>query len=79
MARLLGEGGFVEEVRGPLLEAMHLCARALAIESRAPEPEKVEEILLPPLSGLWPERVAVFRSYLANGEAEWSAVASVLG
>ncbi|HXJ58384.1 MAG TPA: DEAD/DEAH box helicase [Verrucomicrobiae bacterium] len=78
MARLLGEGDLTEETRAPLLEAMHLWARARALESRLPEPAQVEEILLPPTSALWVDKVPVFRAFLAGDLAGWTAVADAL-
>ena len=79
MARLLEEGGLSEEARVPLLEAIHLSARALAIENRVPESVQVEEALLPPVSALWPDKVPVFRGYLVGGDVKWSQVAAALG
>lgn len=78
MARLLGDGGMAEEARVPLLEATHALAKALAIESRLPEPEALKDIFLPPLSSVWKEASPLLRTF-HEGEGEpWQPVAEVL-
>jgi hypothetical protein len=61
MARLLHDGGMSEEARGALLEAILPLGRALAIESRLPEPATLDDALLPPLSHGWKDALPPLR------------------
>ena len=54
MAKALGAGDLPEEARLHLLEAIHLTARALAVEARLPEPASLDHALVPPFSHCWP-------------------------
>jgi superfamily II DNA or RNA helicase len=78
MARLLGDGGMEEEGRGALLEALLPLGRALAIENRMPEPGKVEDALLTPLSAYWGEALSGLRSVTSDPAAAWRPVLDVL-
>src|SRR5436853_165204 len=53
MAQLLSDGGMLEEMRPPLIEAIDCFARAMATEKRLPEATSVEQALLPPLALHW--------------------------
>jgi hypothetical protein len=66
MARLLAEGGLEEEARAALLAAILPLARALAVERRLPEPDSVDEALLPPLSHGWREGATLVRDFVAD-------------
>jgi superfamily II DNA/RNA helicase len=66
MARLLNEGGLEDEARAALLAALLPLARALAIENRLPEPESVDDALLPPLSHVWKDCAALVRDFVAD-------------
>jgi len=66
MARLLAEGGLEEEARAALLAAILPLARALAVESRLPEPASVDDALLPPLSHSWKEGATLARNFVAD-------------
>jgi hypothetical protein len=78
MARLLGGGGLDEEARGPLLEAMHTLARAIAIEARLPEPASLEDALLPPLSHSWKEAAPALRAFVNDTAQPWQPVLETL-
>jgi len=79
MARLLGDGGMTEEVRGPLLEAVLALGRARAVEQRLPEPATLDETLRAPLAQGWGGALAAMRSYAADAGAAWLPVAEALG
>jgi len=71
MARLLGEGELGEEARSALLEAMLPLGRALAIESRLPEPTEWNEVFLPPLAHQWREALTPLRLFASETTAPW--------
>jgi hypothetical protein len=74
MASLLGEGGMVEEARNVLLEAVLPLGRALAVESRLPEPGTVDEAILAPLSHHWGEALTPLRAFLRDESEPWQAI-----
>ena len=71
MARLLGDGGMTDEARAPLLDAAFAVARALALESRAPQPASLDDALLPPLSHCWKEALLPLRQFVSDVTAPW--------
>jgi len=79
MARVLGEGGFNDEARPAILDAMHGLARALAVEHRLPEPAELKAALLPPLSHYWQNALPALQAYLQESAADWRPVAECLG
>lgn len=78
MARLLGDGGFVEEVRPALLAAIHAFGSALAVEHRHPEPPQAQDALQPPLSHLWSGALPALRTFVEDPSADWKRVADAL-
>jgi hypothetical protein len=82
MARLLAEGGLPDEARGPLLDAALALARALAVETRFPEPGALDEAVRPPLAAAWGMHAGAVREFLdqpgAEGRAATEAVAALL-
>jgi hypothetical protein len=74
MARVLGEGDFVEETRAALLEGAHSVGRALAIENRLPEPPSLDDALLAPLSLCWKDSLAVLRQFISDTKEPWQPV-----
>jgi hypothetical protein len=78
MAKLLGEGGLDEEARAPLQDAIHNLARALAVENRLPEPARLDDALLPPLSHCWNEALPLLRGFIAEASQPWKPVAEAL-
>ncbi len=65
-AALLGEAGLSEEAHVPLLDAIHLRARALAIEHRLPEPADLAASLLPPVAAYFGETLPGLRAFVAG-------------
>ncbi len=65
MARLLADGGLPDEARPPLLDAALALSRALAVETRVPEPGTLDDILSPPLAAAWGRHAIVIRDFLA--------------
>jgi superfamily II DNA or RNA helicase len=78
MARVLGEGGFGEEARQALLEAIHTFTGALAVEHRLPEPPELKDALQPPLSHLWAEALPALRTFVQEPGSDWKPVAECL-
>jgi hypothetical protein len=66
MARLLADGELADEARAALLEALLPLGRALAIESRLPEPATIEDALLAPLSLCWKDALPIVRAFVAD-------------
>ena len=75
---LLGEAGLAEEARPPLLDAIHLHARGLAVEHRLPEPANLAAALLPPLAPLLGENFSVWQSFVSTEDGDWQASAAAL-
>jgi len=78
IARLLGDGDLGEEARSALLEAMLPLGRALAIESRLPEPAELNEVFLPPLAQSWREALTPLRLFTSETTAPWKAALDCL-
>ncbi len=78
MAGLLGGGELLEEARAALLDAAQSLGRALAVESRSPEPTTLDDALLPPLSHCWKEALTPLRQFVADPAAPWQPVAERL-
>ena len=77
-ATVLGAAGLTEEVRGPLLDAIGLRARALAVEHRLPEPADLAASLLPPLAGHFGETLPVLQAFVAGETEDWQPVLMAL-
>jgi hypothetical protein len=78
LARVLGEGGFSEEARPALLEAIHGFGRALAVERRLPEPAAAKDVLQPPLSHGWSGALPTLNAFFQTPQADWKPVAEAL-
>jgi len=78
MAHVLGEGGFDEEARGALLEAIHAFAGALAAEHRLPEPPELKDTLQAPLSHHWAAALPALRTFVQEPESDWKPAADCL-
>jgi hypothetical protein len=78
MARILAGGGFIDEARQPMLEALVGLSRAFATERRLPEPGDAEQALLPPLSSAWGEALPVLRNFAAGQPEAWEAAGQAL-
>ena len=78
LARVLGEGGFGEEARPALLEAIHTFASAIAVEHRLPEPPELKDALQPPLARCWAEDLPVLKLFAQEPKSDWRQVAECL-
>jgi len=78
MVQVLGEGGFEEEARPALLEAIHLLSRALAAARRLPEPSTVADAVNPRLAPAWAEAMPAIRSYIEQPASDWRSTADAL-
>jgi len=83
MARLLVDGGLPEEARQPMLDAALALSRALAVETRLPEPGDAGEITTPALAASWGRHAGAIQDFLAapdaNGHAATRAMKELLG
>ena len=68
MARVLLEGDFADEARGPLGDALMFAARALSVEARLAEPLGPADALAPPLAAQWGEALAPLREFTSGGD-----------
>jgi hypothetical protein len=64
MASVLAAGELSEEARMALLEAVEPLGRALAVENRLPEPDSLEQALMPPLDAAWKGALPLLRGFL---------------
>lgn len=78
LAQVLGNGGFEEETRAPLLAAILEFGRALAVERRLPVPADLKETLLAPLALGWGEDASLMRTFVEAPAADWKPVAEKL-
>ena len=78
LARVLGESEFADESRAALLKAAHALSRAIAIESRLPEPPSLEDALLPPLSMHWNNALTTLRQFVSDAGQPWRPAAEAL-
>jgi len=78
MARVLGESGFHEEARHPLLESIHAFGTALAIEHRQPEPPEVRDALRPPLSHHLAGALPILKAFVEEPGSDWRPAAECL-
>ncbi len=78
MGRVLGEAGLTDETRSPLLEAIHLQARALAVAHRLPDPPNLDAALLPPLALHFGESLPSLQSFAGQSDSDWRIVADAL-
>ena len=78
MAAILGESDFAEDARAPLLEAILLRGRALAIENRFDPPRDAEDALRLPYAGGWKSALPLLRDFTASPDADWRPAAQEL-
>jgi len=78
MARVLGNAGFADETRVPLLDAIRGLGCALAVERRLPEAPELTGALQPPLSSAWGDALPIVREFIADPVAAWQPVADRL-
>lgn len=70
MARVLAAEELLDEARDALCEAILSGARMMAVESRLPEPEKLEELVLPPLSTRWGDHQPLIRRFVTDAQCD---------
>lgn len=78
MARVLGGGGFDQEARSALIEAVHGFTRAVAVEQRLPDPAGAEQIIQSPWARVWAEKLPTIKAFLQGGADDWKAAAERL-
>jgi superfamily II DNA or RNA helicase len=78
MARLLGDGGMLEESCLFLNEAILTAAKGLAVENNLPEPGTINEAVKPPYFYIWQNEETVIKEYLSNPAQSWLALANFL-
>ncbi len=78
MARVLGEGGFDDEARGALLEAIHAFIDALVVEHHLPAAPEVKDALRPPFSHYWAAVLPALRTFVLEPESDWRPAAACL-
>jgi hypothetical protein len=79
MAGVLDAGDLREEARLALLDAIEPLGRALAVENRLPEPQSLEDALLPPLGSAWKAALPLVRSFLRDTAQPVPPILSALG
>ncbi len=79
MASLLGEGGFQEESRGAMLEAVVSASRALSTAARFPEPGDPEQAIRPEMANCWADAWPTVLDYVRSHTAGCKAVATAVG
>ncbi len=70
MSRILAAEELLDEARDAIGEAILCAARASAVQARLPEPEKLEEAILPPLAACWGEAQPTIQRFLAEPDYE---------
>ena len=78
-AHLLGEGGFEDETRVPVLQAIHTLACDLAVENHLPEPSEIKDTLQPPNSRLWADALTTLNNFVEHPASDWKPAAECLG
>jgi hypothetical protein len=78
VARVLASGDLAEEARLALLDAIEPLGRALAVENRLPEPQSLEDSLLPPLGAAWKDALPLVRSFLRDNSQSVTPILNVL-
>jgi hypothetical protein len=79
MARVLADGDLVEEARLALMDAIEPLGRALAVENRLPEPQSLEDALLPPLGAAWKDALPLVRNFMRDTSQPVQPVVAALG
>jgi hypothetical protein len=79
MAGVLAGGDLREEARLALLDAIEPLGCALAVENRLPEPQSLEDALLPPLGSAWKEALPLVRNFLRESSQPVPPIISALG
>ena len=81
MARLLHGGGFSDEAREPLLNAVEALGRMVAIEQRLPEPDSARHAVEGPLAACHPSLSTSLVTLCdgdGNGDVDWPGLLDAL-
>jgi hypothetical protein len=78
MGRILAAEELLDEAREAIGEAILSAARASAVQTRLPEPEKLEETILPPLTACWGESQKLIQHFLLESNHEIGPIIQVL-
>jgi hypothetical protein len=79
VASVLAAGDLEEEAREALLQAIEPLGRALAVENRLPEPESLEDALLPPIGPAWRQALPLVRRFLREPSQPVGPLLDVMG
>ncbi len=77
-ARVLADGDLGEEASQALMDAIEPLGRALAVEHRWPEPQSLEESLLPPFGVAWKEALPLVRHFLREPSRSVAPIVTAL-
>jgi hypothetical protein len=75
----LADADLNEEARTALLSAIEPLGLALAVENRLPEPQSLEDALLPAMGTAWKNALPLVRSFLRESSLPVSQVVFALG
>jgi helicase-like protein len=78
LARILAAEELLDEARDAVGEAILNAARANAVQARLPEPERLEETILPPLAVCWAESRSLIQRFLAESNHELGSIIEAL-
>jgi hypothetical protein len=78
MGRILAAEELLDEAHDAIGEAILSAARASAVQARLPEPEKLEETILPPLAACWGESQQLIQRFLAESDHEIGPIIQAL-
>jgi hypothetical protein len=78
MAEILTAGGFSEEARAAVLDAVLPFGCALAVENRLPEPASLQDALSPPLGRVWKDALSIVRAFVQDASQPVTGVAALL-
>ena len=78
MGRILAAEELLDEARDAIGEAILSAARANAVQARLPEPENLEETILPPLAACWGESQQLIQHFLAESNHEIGPIIQML-
>jgi len=78
MAGVLAGGDLAEEARLAVLDAIEPLGRALAVENRLPEPQSLEDALLPPMCAAWKGALPLVRNLLRESSEPVAPIVSAL-
>ena len=78
MARILAAEELLDEALDAVGEAILNAARANAVQARLPEPERLEETILPPLAVCCAESRSLIQRFLAETNHELGSIIQAL-